>query len=244
MMGCARPASAASVLNASGFPACSARSLSRSLDLRSRSPYRRSPSPVPCKSRRSGSRRLYAGHRLARSRAPARLIPRANETLGFDAICPFRRLNDDARADLGPSALERLPDPHLPGSSPAFSLDAHHDGLQPTQHQGGLAPTPQADAGGPAILHLSHSTAYQRTLLHRPSLSVRDAHLQDFAASCSDPPNAPGRTRTCDPRLRRPSLYPAELRGPVLLQTVGTRSHASSQERVLWSYRGRWRTMS
>src|SRR5947209_11880113 len=25
---------------------------------------------------------------------------------------------------------------------------------------------------------------------------------------------APGRTRTCDPRLRRPSLYPAELRGP------------------------------
>jgi hypothetical protein len=26
--------------------------------------------------------------------------------------------------------------------------------------------------------------------------------------------NTPGRTRTCDPRLRRPSLYPAELRGP------------------------------
>ena len=25
--------------------------------------------------------------------------------------------------------------------------------------------------------------------------------------------HAPGRTRTCDPRLRRPSLYPAELRG-------------------------------
>ena len=29
------------------------------------------------------------------------------------------------------------------------------------------------------------------------------------AVSCS----ARGRTRTCDPRLRRPSLYPAELRG-------------------------------
>ena len=26
-------------------------------------------------------------------------------------------------------------------------------------------------------------------------------------------PSAPGRTRTCDPRLRRPPLYPAELRG-------------------------------
>ena len=29
--------------------------------------YRRSPSHVPCKSRRSGSRRLYAGHRLAKN---------------------------------------------------------------------------------------------------------------------------------------------------------------------------------
>jgi hypothetical protein len=28
--------------------------------------------------------------------------------------------------------------------------------------------------------------------------------------------DTPGRTRTCDPRLRRPSLYPAELRGPGL----------------------------
>jgi hypothetical protein len=60
------PASAASVLNAFGVTA-SARSLSRSWDLRSQSPYRRSPSHVPCKSRRSGSRRLYAGHRLAKN---------------------------------------------------------------------------------------------------------------------------------------------------------------------------------
>jgi hypothetical protein len=42
-----------------------------------------------------------------------------------------------------PDALERLPGPHLPGSSPVFSLNAHHDGLQPTQHQGGLAPAPE-----------------------------------------------------------------------------------------------------
>src|SRR3954466_16236963 len=32
------------------------------------------PSHVPCKSRRPGSRRLYAGHRLANTRAPTRLI--------------------------------------------------------------------------------------------------------------------------------------------------------------------------
>ena len=38
--------------------------------------------------------------------------------------------------------LERLPGPHLTRSSRAFSLIAHHDGLQPTQHQGGLAPAP------------------------------------------------------------------------------------------------------
>ena len=37
--------------------------------------YRRSPSHVPCKSRRPGSRRLYAGHRLANLRTATRLIP-------------------------------------------------------------------------------------------------------------------------------------------------------------------------
>jgi hypothetical protein len=64
--------------------------------------------------------------------------------LGFDAISSFRRLNDDTRTKptTRPSALERLPDPHLTRSSRAFPLVAHHDGLQPTQHQGGLAPTP------------------------------------------------------------------------------------------------------
>jgi hypothetical protein len=32
--------------------------------------------------------------------------------------------------------------------------------------------------------------------------------------------SAPGRTRTCDPRLRRPSLYPSELRGPAALRVT------------------------
>ena len=55
----------------------------------------------------------------------------------------FRRLNDDAPPSLpGRAILERLPGPHLTGSSPAFSLDAHHDSLQLTQLQGGLTPTP------------------------------------------------------------------------------------------------------
>jgi hypothetical protein len=65
------------VLNAFRFPP-SARSLSPPVEL---SPQARtaafdaSPSHVPCKSRRPGSRRLYAGHHLASKRVSARLIP-------------------------------------------------------------------------------------------------------------------------------------------------------------------------
>ena len=43
--------------------------------------------------------------------------------------------------------------------------------------------------------------------------------------------NAPGRTRTCDPRLRRPSLYPAELRG--LARRVNARPHRLSRAAAL-----------
>ena len=35
-----------------------------------------------------------------------------------------------------------------------------------------------------------------------------------------DSHGAPGRTRTCDPRLRRPLLYPAELRAPRVQATI------------------------
>ena len=31
----------------------------------------------------------------------------------------------------------------------------------------------------------------------------------------ASPPNTPGRTRTCNPRFRRPMLYPIELRTPI-----------------------------
>ena len=47
-----------------------------------------------------------------------------------------------AQPETGGRFLERLPGPHLTGSSPAFSLNAHHDSLQLTQLQGGLTPTP------------------------------------------------------------------------------------------------------
>ena len=38
----------------------------------------------------------------------------------------------------------------------------------------------RTDAGAPTSLHLSHSTAYERCLLHRLLLSVRDTHLRAF----------------------------------------------------------------
>jgi hypothetical protein len=65
--------------------------------------YRDLPSHVPCSSRRSGSRRLYAGHHLASKRAPARLIPRFARDLGFDVILVYY---DTSNSD-------RLPDPYL-----------------------------------------------------------------------------------------------------------------------------------
>jgi len=106
--------------------------------------FRRSPSHVPCKSRRPGSRRLYAGHHLARNAGTRQAHPEGrSRILGFDAVSDFRRFNDDTRPGRpGRALLERLPGPHLTRSRHAFSLDARHDSLQLTQHQGGLAPTP------------------------------------------------------------------------------------------------------
>ena len=48
----------------------------------------------------------------------------------------YRRLNSaHPTRTTGRAFLERLPGPHLTRSSHAFSLVAHHDGLQPTQHR-------------------------------------------------------------------------------------------------------------
>ena len=73
------------------------------------------PSPVPCKSRRPGSRRLHAGHRLANKRAPARLIPEPLAHPGFDVICccfdtsAANRLRSPSRS---PPDASRAPFPH------------------------------------------------------------------------------------------------------------------------------------
>ena len=112
--------------------------------LRPRSPYRRSPSHVPCKSRRPGSRRLYAGHRLANTRAPARLISREEEgppismpSLTFDASTAHARPGQPRPSASGtpswspPDAIKAAPSPcRSPRRSSANAA------------QGGLAPAP------------------------------------------------------------------------------------------------------
>jgi hypothetical protein len=117
----------------------------------------------PCKSRRQGSRRLYAGHRLASTRAPSKLIPGAVLPPGSDATFSF---TTPQRRRLSPGALERLPGPHLTYQVRLSFPVAHHDGLQPTQHRVVWHQPPQADAGRPTIFHLLHSTASERCL-HR-----------------------------------------------------------------------------
>ena len=133
------PASAASVLNASGVTAL-ARSLSRPRDLRSRSPYRRSPSHVPCKSRRPGSRRLHAGHRLASRRAPARLIPGQKVTPGSDAALSN---NDASTANPVTGAFNATSSWSPPDASCAPFPDRSPRQCSTNAASGGLAPTPK-----------------------------------------------------------------------------------------------------
>src|SRR4051795_7677682 len=98
------PASAASVLNASGFRRWQAPS--RHLrGLGPRSPYRRSPSHVPCKSRRPGSRRLHAGHHLASHR----------DTRQAHHERTARPLALDATSILLTTPQQRTPTPGHPG---------------------------------------------------------------------------------------------------------------------------------
>lgn len=92
---------------------CLAHSLSRPPPCGERALYRHTLSHVSCSSRRSDSRRLHAGHRLANKRAPARLFPGLCTHPSFDVISYFSTLPQRfARA--------RLPDPRLTAFTPPF----------------------------------------------------------------------------------------------------------------------------
>ena len=132
--------------------------------------YRCSPSHVPCKSRRPGSRRLCAGHRLANTRAPARLIPR--ELGGPSVLMPpeyLRRFDSDARpGEPVRTLLARLPGPHLTHRCAPFPCRSPRRSSA-NAAQGGLAPAPVGRRWRANNLHLLHSTASERCLLHDSS---------------------------------------------------------------------------
>ena len=102
------------------------------------------------------------------TRAPARFIPRGYQ--GPPVSMPshaFRRLNSarpSARAGASGTSSWSPPDRVKPSLFP---------GRSPRQSSANAAPgrfdarPRRADAGGPTSLHLSHSTAYERCLLHR-----------------------------------------------------------------------------
>ena len=60
----------------------------------------------------------------------------------------------------------------------------------------------------PGLYQLSYVHHRPAIFLIMPAMASGNSPLSRLAAQFG----APGRTRTCDPRLRRPMLYPAELR--------------------------------
>jgi hypothetical protein len=89
------------------------------------------PSHVPHRSSRPGSRRLHAGHRLAKKHGHPPDSSRADLLHpGFDVTLLS---NDTSTAIPETRTAHRLPDPHLTHLVRLFHI-AHHDGLQPTQH--------------------------------------------------------------------------------------------------------------
>jgi hypothetical protein len=65
----------------------------------------------------------------------------------------------------------------------------------------------------------------------RKTAPVPHRPLRRTWMSARSPPSAPGRTRTCDPRLRRPMLYPAELQARLCKKARRPRRYQVSDSR-------------
>ena len=152
--------------------------------LRPRTPFRRSPSHVPYKSRRPGSRRLHAGTAWPTLGPPPSSSRRACNDLRFGCHLEFCASPAHARH------LERFwnvflspPDRVKPSLFPI----AHHDGLQPRSTGCGACarrPTPEGQQSS-----ISRKLRYGRDLLHDSSLAFV-THCRDFLVElphfCSD----------------------------------------------------------
>jgi len=118
------------------------------------------------------------------TRAAAKLIPRTDPLLGFDVISTgFDASTTTPNPSTSPNRtiLERLPGPHLTRSTPRLLPER-----SPRQSSANAAPgrfdayPRRTDAGEPAILHLSHSTASE-TASYISLLCVRDTRTSRFS---------------------------------------------------------------
>ena len=145
------------------------------------------------------------------TRAPARLIPKDTPeppvSMPSERVSTPQQRTPTRRSSLAERFLERLPGPYLTRSLPRL-----FPGRSPRQSSANAAPGQfdarprRADAGGPTILHLSHSSAYIRGLLHDPSFSVRDTRCGSLSSWRSIPAGRRGPARhLCRRDLRRSS---------------------------------------
>jgi hypothetical protein len=122
--------------------------------------YRRSPSHVPCKSSRPGSRRLYAGHHLANKRVARQAPPEGVlRTPGFDATFVITTLRQRR-----PSGLSRPDASGTSSWSPPDASCAPFPSRSPRRSstnaaEGGLAPAP-AGRRWRATTSISHTAPH------------------------------------------------------------------------------------
>jgi hypothetical protein len=127
------------------------------------------PSPVPCGSRRPGSRRLHAGHRLASKLAPARLIPGLGIHPGFDVALVLTTRQQRF-------TCVRLPGPHLtPLTTPFPRRSPRRSSANAAR--GGLETPPVGRLRRANNLHLPHSIT-SRTVPTTSSIHVQDTNTQ------------------------------------------------------------------
>lgn len=125
------PAHLASVLTPHGHIP-----LGYSLSPESSGRYRDTPSHVPCRSPRSGSCRLHAGHRLASHRVSARLIPQP--ITRTTVLMPLENVTTRQQR----FGFTHLPDPHL---TPLTAPFPHRSPRRSSANAacGGLKPPPE-----------------------------------------------------------------------------------------------------
>ena len=157
---------------------------------------RRSPSHVPCKSRRPGSRRLYAGHRLARTRAPARLVPGGKQGPRF--WCRLGLSTPQRRRSARSPPAEHFWNVFLVLNTHLTHLVRLFPGRSPRRSsanaaQGGLTPAPvgrRRRANDPSSLA---QLRFQGCFLHVTPSCVRDTQLMDPSRSAGCVVRSPGR---------------------------------------------------